>query len=308
VTGGFVTVGAGGTLLGNGTLGQNVTVTSGTVSAGSTVGRLTMNALTLDSASTNIFDLDVAGATNDVVTVSGNLAPGGSLVTVNITGGTLASGTYRLVNYIGNKTGTFNSAVSVTGSAASGIRLSESTSNQVNLIVNTPPVANTDALNRSSGISMKIPIANLLTNDTDIDGDTVSFVSSSATTTNGATISTDGTYLYVPAATVNDAFTYTIQDGNGGTNTGSVYLVLVGSSGQGVSVSPNTNSTLNVTFFGIPGQTYVVERATNIATPVWVDISTNTAPTQGVFSITDDFSVGLGGQQPDSAFYRLLAP
>jgi hypothetical protein len=54
-------------------------------------------------------------------------------------------------------------------------------------------------------------------------------------------------------------------------------------------------------FVGSPGQTYFLERSTNL--PAWVTIWTNTAPGTGLFNYTDNFS-DLAAQPP-AAFYRL---
>lgn len=55
---------------------------------------------------------------------------------------------------------------------------------------------------------------------------------------------------------------------------------------------------------GIPGYNYIAERATNLSPAIWVDVSTNTAATNGVINVNDNFN-DLGGNAPSSAFYRL---
>ncbi|PPT10394.1 T1SS secreted agglutinin RTX [Geitlerinema sp. FC II] len=73
------------------------------------------------------------------------------------------------------------------------------------------------------------PVAiDVLSNDTDIDGDTLS-VSSVGTPSNGAVaIDADNTLTYTPDANFSgdDSFTYTIDDGNGGTATATVNLTV----------------------------------------------------------------------------------
>jgi hypothetical protein len=69
-----------------------------------------------------------------------------------------------------------------------------------------------------------------------------------------------------------------------------------------VSVFAGNPTTL--TAYGIPGYSYVTQRATNLATPVWVNIATNTAAANGMISVTDNFS-DLGGSPPPEAYYRL---
>ncbi|PLX68828.1 MAG: hypothetical protein C0602_08260, partial [Denitrovibrio sp.] len=67
---------------------------------------------------------------------------------------------------------------------------------------------------------------NALTNDTDVDGDTLT-VESFAQPTNGtAVLNENGTFTYTPNADYNgsDSFTYTITDGKGGTSTATVNI------------------------------------------------------------------------------------
>jgi len=69
-------------------------------------------------------------------------------------------------------------------------------------------------------------------------------------------------------------------------------------------VLSSSNATL--TFFGIPGTNYDVERATNLTAPVtWVDLGTSTAPANGVFQVIDNFT-DLGSNAPPQAYWQLL--
>ena len=81
--------------------------------------------------------------------------------------------------------------------------------------------------------------ADLLANDTDDDGDTLTITGVSALSTLGAAVvlNGDGTIGYDPSAAldylaegevVEDTFTYTIDDGNGGTDTATVTFTVVG--------------------------------------------------------------------------------
>ncbi|WP_311030631.1 beta strand repeat-containing protein [Mesorhizobium koreense] len=106
--GGMVDVESGGTLGGSGTIGGNVTV-DGTLSAGNSPGTLTIDGdLALNSGSTSIFELNtpgvVGGVGNDLVNVHNNLTLGGAL-----DARVAAAGYYRLFNYDGTLTGTFDS-------------------------------------------------------------------------------------------------------------------------------------------------------------------------------------------------------
>jgi hypothetical protein len=58
-----------------------------------------------------------------------------------------------------------------------------------------------------------------------------------------------------------------------------------------------------VTAIGLSGYKYVLDRATNLFSAQWADISTNAAATNGVIQAVDHFS-DLGGNAPASAYYR----
>jgi hypothetical protein len=87
------------------------------------------------------------------------------------------------------------------------------------------PVAADDSLTTAEDSQGQVDV---LTNDSDVDGDTLSVIGS----TNGAhgTVSClpAGTCTYVPAANYAgaDAFTYTVSDGNGGSDTGAVSVTV----------------------------------------------------------------------------------
>src|SRR5690606_7402348 len=91
--------------------------------------------------------------------------------------------------------------------------------------VNDAPVAGGD----TGGADEDTPLNNInvLGNDTDVDGDTLTVTSASAD--NGSvTINGDGTLNYIPDANFNgtDTITYEISDGNGGTDTAIVTVTV----------------------------------------------------------------------------------
>ena len=65
---------------------------------------------------------------------------------------------------------------------------------------------------------------------------------------------------------------------------------------------PNVNAnSVQVSFSGLAGATYYLERSTNLT--VWQTISTNVMPSSGLLDFVDDFH-DLNAP-PSSAFYRL---
>ncbi|MBL4613139.1 MAG: tandem-95 repeat protein, partial [Emcibacter sp.] len=93
---------------------------------------------------------------------------------------------------------------------------------------NDGPVAVADTF---SGTEDVVISGNVISNDTDIDGDSMSVVAETITTVNGGTvdINEDGTFSYTPAADFSgtDSFSYTLSDGTT-TDTGSVTLEVAG--------------------------------------------------------------------------------
>jgi hypothetical protein len=186
-------------------------------------------------------------------------------------------------------------------------------SDAITLIVGTPPVAGTAYYARSANISLKIAISDLLTNVTGGDGPItlvgVGTDGLNLLSTNGTTLFTNSTYiLYTNSVTpnVNDSFNYTVSDSLGESGIGTVLITInnnniVGQTNVNLIVS-STNVTAN--FFGVPGFRYTVDRSTNLTQGLgWVPISTNTAPTNGLMQVVDNFlDLGI---MPSNAFYRL---
>ncbi|MFQ5399232.1 MAG: tandem-95 repeat protein [Anaerolineae bacterium] len=96
--------------------------------------------------------------------------------------------------------------------------------------VNDPPVAVADAVATNEDTPLIIAGIDLVQNDTDLDGNTLTVSAVSPTSANGGTIvdNLDGTYTYSPAANYNgsDTFTYTVVDGQGGSDVGTVTAVV----------------------------------------------------------------------------------
>jgi autotransporter-associated beta strand protein len=171
------------------------------------------------------------------------------------------------------------------------------------VVTNHPPVAGNVTYNLTNGIALKIKISDLLTNVSDADNDFITLTGTTVSS-NGVTVLSNGTYLlYQNTNHVNDQFSYQASDGYGGSATGQVSIVYfaVPFIGQKATVSVG-GSSATVSFAGIPGYNYGVQRSTNMMD--WVTIGTTNAPANGLFIFTDNFS-DLGGSIPSSAYYRL---
>ncbi|MCR8548988.1 ExeM/NucH family extracellular endonuclease [Salipiger sp. P9] len=96
---------------------------------------------------------------------------------------------------------------------------------------------------------LSLDAADLLANDREFDGDTVTLVSVSANSTAGAALSFDGTVVqYDPGTlfdalaegeTAQDSFTYVVDDGKGGTDTATVTVTITGRNDAPVLSAPS---------------------------------------------------------------------
>ncbi len=158
------------------------------------------------------------------------------------------------------------------------------------IVTNHPPVAVDVTYHRVKDTLLQIAIADLLTNVTDVvDGDTIVLQGVGAGT-NGAIITTNSAYIFYTPGTGansndNDSFTYTVDDGYGGSGTANILVNVYNAAGP-AQLSIPTNGVVNITFFGIPNDTYLVQTTTNLSVPWW-PLSTNTAGLDGSWLFTD---------------------
>jgi autotransporter-associated beta strand protein len=172
-------------------------------------------------------------------------------------------------------------------------------------LINTPPVAGMAAYSRPQNLSLDIAISNLLTNATDADGDALSLVAVSATSANGAAISTNATDLfYNPLATngnVTDSFSYTVADIYGAASTNLV-IVTIQPPPIITDITLFGDGNVQLNFTGTPGGIYLIEATTNLTPPItWTILHTNTADTNGVFCFIDHCATNYTGRYYQAA-------
>ncbi|MGC3960035.1 MAG: sulfatase-like hydrolase/transferase [Verrucomicrobiota bacterium] len=128
------------------------------------------------------------------------------------------------------------------------------TNDFVQIVTNHPPVASNVIYKRDAeGSPLSIAISELLANVTDVDGDTASLVSVSASTNGIVLVNNSGTLFYNNVNPFNDRFTYTVADGFGGTNSAFVHIVVTNTvTTLALTSSAPTNGYLaNVTFTAV---------------------------------------------------------
>jgi VCBS repeat-containing protein len=155
-------------------------------------------------------------ADNDTLTVASVTQGAHGAVSIN------ANGTVRYkpaANYNGPDAFTYTVSDGHGGTATGTVAITVTP-------VNDPPVANAD----TATVFEDLPtVVTVLSNDTDIDNDTLQVVSVTQGAHGGTvSINADGTLRYLGALNYNgpDSFTYTVSDGHGGTATGTVSITV----------------------------------------------------------------------------------
>ena len=136
---------------------------------------------------------------------------------------TLAAGTITFTptaNYSGPAAFTYTVSDGNGGSATGTVNITVDP-------VNDDPVAVADAFTINEDTALVIAAGSLTANDTDIDGGALS-VTSVQGALNGTVTLAAGTITFTPTANYSGpaAFTYTVVDGNGGSDTGTVNITV----------------------------------------------------------------------------------
>jgi subtilisin-like proprotein convertase family protein len=172
-------------------------------------------------------------------------------------------------------------------------------------LINTPPVAQPDVITRSGTNGTKVSIAAILSNDSDADGDPITFLGVSSPSVNGGTVVSNSGWIYYnpPAGFTNsDSFTYSITDGFGAPVTGNVTVNIAVDNGPSpnLTIAALGGGVYLVSGNGIPLRTYRMLYSDSPA-GAWLLLGTATADRNGLFEITDS----SGSPQ---RFYRSVYP
>jgi uncharacterized repeat protein (TIGR03806 family) len=158
--------------------------------------------------------------------------------------------------------------------------------------VNDAPIAGSDSLSRFVSQGITAPVAALITNDTDVEGNPISLVSVLDATPPGSSINqTSNQITYWPSfgSTNAGAFSYTISDGQGGAATGMVAVTVMpdpaGADQLGIVLGTPPDVTVQLS--GIPGFTYTVQFTENLTPPAWQNLTNAVADGSGLMQVFD---------------------
>jgi len=173
--------------------------------------------------------------------------------------------------------------------------------------INTAPIAGaTFTMNVVLGTPSSVQIVGGKFNPTDANDDVLTITGVTGTT-NG-TASTDGTNItYTATGAGIDSFTYTVDDGFGGSASQTVSVVIDSSNGSqtghnGLSAQAVGGNAI-LGYAGIPGYKYALDITHDLTVPVtWTPVVTNTAATNGVIGSLS-YTNPISGS-PTNDFYR----
>jgi hypothetical protein len=190
--------------------------------------------------------------------------------------------------------GTHSIAAEYTGD----INFFGSTNSLSSQLVNTSPTAGPDSLARYGTNAAKIAISDLLKNDSDVDGDSLSFISVTNASVAGGVVARTGNWIfYTPPAnsTTGDSFTYTVADNLGGAATGTVNVVIGTNSAasDNLAIQSLGGSAVRLLFDGIPGRTYSIQFSTNVTLGNWQTLANIVAGSSGFYTYTDSPPAGV---------------
>jgi hypothetical protein len=158
--------------------------------------------------------------------------------------------------------------------------------------VNDAPIAGSDSLSRFVSQGITAPVAALITNDTDVEGNSISVVTVLNATPPGSWINQSSNHItYWPSFgnTNAGAFSYTISDGQGGAATGMVAVAVMpdpaGADQLGIVLGTPPDVTVQLS--GIPGFTYTVQFTENLTPADWQNLTNAVADGSGLMQVFD---------------------
>jgi MYXO-CTERM domain-containing protein len=164
-------------------------------------------------------------------------------VVSDVSSGTLTLDTDGAFTYVPNPD--FHGSDSFTYEITDGTTTDSATATITVTPVNDAPVAEDDSATTDEDTDVTVT---LLTNDSDVDGDTVSVATVDSPSNGTAVLNGDDTVTYTPDADFNgsDSFTYTASDGNGGTDTALVTITITPINDAPMLVPPTPDAPLTV--------------------------------------------------------------
>ncbi len=302
---GAVTVQTGATLGGGGAIGGDITVESGGVldpgAAAGTIGTLTSGGknVTLSSGSTTVVQVDRNGGSelSDQVASIGTFTAGGTLEVANL-GDDLEPGDefllFSATSYTPDKEFTISQVYPNDDPELAWD--TKALRERGVLGVHRHPKANEVHYYRAVGVSLKVLLKpTMYTND--LDGDTVVLERFTEPVKHGV-VTTNATRLfYEPVNHEHDNFDFYVTDGRGGKGNARFYVWVKDYVGK-VTITDTAGGGKKVSFYGIPGYCYIIERTPEANPTDWATQATVKPNAAGLVEWDDPEPL------KEKAFYR----
>ncbi len=286
LSGGIATLATNGLTVGNHSLTAEYAGDSSYTASTSSPLSQTVN----QAGTTNVVDSSsnpsLPGANVTFTATVGAVAPGSGIPTNQVC--FLTNGIPAATNYL-DATGlaTYSTALlphgsnTVTAQYVSDGNFLPST-NRIAQVVNTPPTASGFTMGGKRGEPATVAVIGGKHPPADVDvGDAATLHLTAVTQGSHGIVSTDSTnvtYTGTGGDSGTDSFTYTVSDRYGGTAVATVTVRLAGSD-QGfnlVSATPIDGGQMRLTYLGVPGYGYALDRTDNLAYPIqWIPQATN---------------------------------
>ena len=302
---GTVTVNEGGTLGGIGKVGAIAVESGGVLSPGGSgveIGTLGVGGdVTLKSGSRTKVEVNRNGGSelSDQVAGIGTFTAGGTLEVAN-PGADLLPGDEFLLFSAGtyNPEGEFTIGPANPNNDPDLAWDTKALKERGVLGVHRHPKATEVHYKRAVGVSLKILLKpTMYTND--MDGDTVVLERFTEPVKHGV-VTTNATRLfYTPVSHENDNFHFYVTDGRGGKGDAHFY-VWVTNYVQNLEIV-EINGSNSVSFYGVPGYEYIIQRSPDLKNGPWSDIATQACSSSGLYQYMEE--------PPGSpVFYRARTP
>ncbi len=166
-----------------------------------------------------------------------------------------------------------------------------------------PPVTSNTVFSAAQGATIQLAFSQVLTNDYDVDGDTLTMGDFSTLSANGGRVSTNNlNFIYVPPAglTGQDRFAYLVEDGRGGECVGIIIINFMATNSLKIDMSAGESTGAKITMAGIPNHGYQIQASTNLVD--WTTLNTVTADPEGIIEFLDASAINY-----PQRFYRAEA-
>jgi hypothetical protein len=173
---------------------------------------------------------------------------------------------------------------------------------QIEVSIDRVPVAPTIQIQATEGATFTLQFSQILTNDSDPDGDTLTITAVSSVSAYGGLLTNNSTSLtYSPpeGQLSLDRFAYIVSDGRGGETVGLITVNFLTPNALTIGGTSVTHTGATITFGGVPDATYNIQASTDLIH--WTTIATVVATPEGVVQYLDTASTEMPHR-----FYRAV--